>query len=116
MRIIGAIIIIIAGVLGLAAVFMQAYASALGGIGGASLPNHEVNGYTFYGTWCSCLCIFLAGITLGVKSKSLVILIIISSLCGIALGGILVAATMVISLIGCGIILSSYQKIPDTTL
>ena len=99
MRIAGGVIALIAGIFGI----LSAGATLLfGGLGSAlnSEGASTVIGLGWGGVIFSFLTIVLGAIAIGVKSRIPGILLIISSLAGIILGGTLVAIFMVLALIG----------------
>ena len=99
MRIAGGVIALIAGIFG---IFSAGATLLFGGLGSAlnSEGASTVIGLGWGGVIFSFLTIIFGAVAIGVKSRIPGILLIISSLCGVILGGTLVAIFMVLALVG----------------
>jgi len=94
----GGIIALIAGIFGVIAALITLFA---GGVGGAlkSEGAQTVVMLGWGGVLFSFLTIIFGAITIGTKSKTIPILLIVSAILGIVLGGTFVAIFMVLALI-----------------
>lgn len=99
MRKAGGIISLIAGIFGVFAAIVTLF---VGGVGGAAHAEGAttVVGLGWGGVLFSFLAIVLGSVAIGVQSRVPGILLILSSIAGVILGGTLVAIFMVLSLIG----------------
>jgi len=109
----GAIISIIAGIFGIISAAVTLFVGGLGSAFEAD-GSDTVIGLGWGGVVFSFCVIILGALSFGAKGKILGILLIVSSLAGIVLGGTIVAVFMVLSLIG-GILVLIGAKQPEGT-
>lgn len=105
----GGIIALIAGLL---AFFAAIFTLMFGGIGGAleAKGSHTVVGLGWGGLVFSFIVIVLGAVVMAAKTKLPSVLLIISSIAGAVLGGVLVAVCMALSLVG-GVLALSGTKV-----
>lgn len=97
MKLAGAIIALIAGVFGTIAAFVTLF---VGGIGSALGKGSTVIALGWGGVLFSFATLVIGAIAIGAKSKKPAVILIISSVMGMILGGTLVAIFMVLAVAG----------------
>jgi len=106
----GGVVALIGGVFGFIAAVITLLIGGIGGAAGAANANTVV-GLGWGGVLFSFLVIVFGAISMGAKTKKPGIMVILSSVCGVILGGTLVAVCLSLSFVGGMLAMIGIKKI-----